>query len=517
MAEPFRTPQGAIWVQPYGPNTDVHWVPCHDLDPLSAPGKTIKDIIRCFKPDHNGWDVLAATENPPEQITGSLTGLIHATADWLEQIIEEGNCPFPFYVNLRHCPPNDSFTGADRTFALRSARVTNEGLTNLAMREEDNISTQQFDFSAWPPVMRFRKLTTGTTAVVEGEGEQATYEECDLNDIAFCNVPRCAGDCGSACPPCTEGVIVADSCGGINGGDPANVWYTLDAGATWHLAAATPFLGEEHIMSVTCFQVEADVTRWVVVRGPVAADPAEIAYSDDLGANWTTVALDTIDNVGAMYGGALFSFDSQHIWLALGGDAAYVFFSDDGGATWDKQFIDALGVYADPLWAIWFSDYETGMAVGEGDTVLVTTDGGINWNTGTGTGTARTLKSVTENGGGGIWWVGDAGGEIHFSNDHGTIWAEREFTSNVTGSYSGVGDIGDIRMHDTLCGFMAHNRAAAAGGVIYRTKNGGRHWEAVPVAANRGINALWDCTLNSAYGAGAEGANGYALVLRASG
>src|SRR5690606_36431684 len=116
--------------------------------------------------------------------------------------------------------------------------------------------------------------------------------------------------------------------------------------------------------------------RVVVARGTTdAGNPAEIAYSDDFGATWTAVNVGSTNAQFAQGPHSLFAYDPYNMWLVAG--SGYIYYSDDGGLTWDTQ--DAGVATSNALHAIHFATDRIGYAVGASDTVLKTEDGGLSW------------------------------------------------------------------------------------------------------------------------------------------
>lgn len=499
MAEPFTSKNWRIWVQPDGPNTDMSLIGCADTDDLEEPGLGINEIIRCFRADGSGWDVLGVTRNPPDPVETTITDLVETTASWLE-LLKEAGCPFPLYFNGRTCPPHDIFPGAARTIAFQSAEIGALTLTGLAMREEDTPTTRAAEITAWPPGINYRSVVAARQTIAEYSA---------LNDIHFCNSIRCAGDCGDAMSPCTVGVAVSDA----PTGSPAvvgDVWYTTDGGATWTATAADPFIAAEDVEAGICFPISDTVTRLLVAREPVVGSPAQVSYSDDWGANWTDVDLGTPDGIGTVHGGALFVLDMYHVWWV--GEEGHVAFSSSGGVAWTMQQVGAGKLTAEDLTGIWFADNEHGMAVGLNDTVLVTADGGVTWALGTATGSGDDLLTVTENEGGGIWWAGDDDAGLWYSTDQGTTWTARVV------AVSAASDIHSIRFVNTLSGWMIESTTGTSGW-LWRTRNGGRDWERLNTVTNRGLKAMHACTPNMAYAVGlpSPAVGGTAVILKANG
>jgi len=482
MAEPFTSKKWAIWVQPDGPNTTLYYLGCHTLDDVSEPKGGIKDLIRCFRADGTGWNIIGSTSNPPDPVTTSVTGLIDTAADWLETIVEAANCPFPLYINGKTCPPYDVFGGAARWYALEHSEISTAGLMGLAHREEDNISEQSFDITAWPPVLRGRAIST----------ERVTFSGTEnLNDIASCSTPRCAGDCGAAVKVCDTMVAVAD-------GDPASadVWISFDHGVSWTATAVDPYLGTTtDLKSVVCFPIDSETTRILVAREGVAGMPMHVYYSDDSGANWTDVTVGGTHDYGAVYGGAMVALDMYHIWLVTtdGVNGSEMWFSDDGGETWTEQ---TLGDDTAFYYAVWFKDDSLGMVVGAADAVETTTDGGTTWGVATATGGGGDLLIVGENAGGNFWWVGTDDGDLYFSdNQAATGWTIRAFPG------SGAGAVYALDWVTQTVGYMAHSPTNATGRV-YRTRNGGVTWELESGTVDGELYSIKACTINEAFTVG---------------
>lgn len=488
----FTTSRGAFFLQKDGPNTKPEYLGCVDLDDIAEPQGAV-NLIRCFRPDGQGWSTKATTQEPPDPVTVTVTDLIEEAASWLEKV----RCPATLFINLSKCGRLDDFTIYDRTFAVNLARITNKGLSQLVRREEDLESLQSFEFAGDPPVLRMWQMTAS---------RQPTLEANDLNDVAFCNDPTCADECGVAMDICEDGIAVADSAGG-SPSVSANVLCTDDGGAdNWGdcFANPHPFGGGEDIMSAVCFPISATETRWLVARAAFTTEPMEVAYSDDGGATWTAVTVGATNNQGANTGSALFAIDRYHIWLVL--DLGYIYFSDDGGVTWTAQ--EEGTVTPNDLNAVWAADELNVMAVGATDTVLFSSDGGSTWSAAAATGGGNALNCVAWSFG--FWWIGDASANLYYSNDNGAAWTGRTQFPNY-----GVGTINDIMFSNELCGFVAWESGANVG-TLYRTRDGGYTWEAITTPTNSGLNALWVCGCNMVYAVG-EAHTGTGFIVRAIG
>lgn len=479
--EGLKADAGSVWVQPDGPNTKPQYLPCHNVGDVARP-KGSKTLDFCPDPARSGhFSKSGSFRGEPGAVTVQVDAKMKQTQDFLEALSEKG-CPFPMHIHKDVCGRRDVFTNHGRTFALSNTDIETDTYTGL--------------FSRTPADNAFGMIQNSLEAdelYISFETEiisQENTETSAFNDIASYNVEQCAGPCGAAQEKCEDMVAVSD----VTAGSPtieADVWYTNDGGGTWQMAAVEPFAGGEDLISVVAFQVGKTTWRWLVAR-EAAAGAMEVAYSDDEGATWTLVEVGAVAALGANYGGALFALNMYYIWLVL--DSGYIYFSSDGGATWAAQ--TEGDVTGNDLNAVWFSDTENGMTVGDGDTVLTTTTGGSTWEDGTATGGGNDLYCVTENAGGDIWWTGDNAGGLYWSNDLGVTWPTTVMNPNPrTFSGSGTGEVKDIQFVTPLHGWMIHDTVAPLGR-LFKTVNGGYDWEKETDVTNTGLNALWACGIN---------------------
>lgn len=480
MPKAITSKQGAVWLQPGGANKPMYFIGCAELDTIDEPKGSI-NLIRCFNPSGDGWKTVATTEEPPDPVTTTLTSLVFPGVSVLDKIYTT----FGLYAFSRAAGRADNFANYVRGSILTDAKVANLSRSGIAMRESDEESTREYSIEAEPPVVEIFDLAVQ---------RQVTTEVNALNDVQY-------SDEGNDTLELGQDVIA--------GGDPtalatADFWITADGGSTWAAAATDPFAADEVIVSLTKFFIDATTIRYLAVRDADAANPLEIAYSDDGGATWTNADVGSTNNQGALDSGALFALNQFHIWLAI--DGGYIYFSEDSGQTWTAQETGVLT--ANDLHAIHFVDEDNGFAVGAADTVLKTTDGGDTWEaaSATGGGNALTSVHVLED----RVWVGDDGGSLWFSEDGGVTWTER---TGWTGSGTG-NEVADVEFYDDYVGFMIHTSAAPVS-TIFVTVNGGYTWRSLTTPTNTGLNALTVVSANIAFAVG-EAQGGTAVILRVS-
>lgn len=489
MAEQFLFARnGALWVQVDGPNTVPEYLGCVDMDAIAEPGGGIDTLLRCFRPDGQGWNTIGATLTAPDPVTTTLTALAARTQSALETI---KNCAANFFVTQSETGRKDTFTNYVRATILGNAYLSDRGLSNLVMRETDGETQMTFGLSAFPPVYRIFKKATSRQSV----GMAAA-----ANALAYLNDIRCASGSSQAQRAGKIGFISGDTSTGSPTGT-ADVYYTTNYGQSWAATAADPFAASEIIAAIAVFAVGANTHRVVVARGTTdAGNPAEIAYSDDDGTTWTNV---DVGSTNAQYVGAaggLFALDQNNIWMVTTG--GYVYKSEDGAVTWSTQ--DAGVATASNLNAVHFADQRAGFAGGASDDVIRTIDGGVSWSAVTDIGASSTVNCIFTLDAQRAW-VGTANGRLYYTTDGGTTWTRRSFSGD------NVGQVKDIKFVSDLIGFMVHDTTGPVGR-IFTTMDGGYTWEAVTTTTNSGLNSLAVLDENNFFVAGEINSGTAALI-----
>lgn len=449
----FLAGQSSIWVQPDGPNTEPKYLGCHGIADVTEP---FGDVTLLYCPDPakvGAFTVKNSFSGEPGAITTSIETDIRKTADYLETI---GRCPVPIYIHKVSCGRRDTFTNFDRSFILRQAKVTQRSMSNVAARNggAEGESTQTFDISA-QFLTRIFNLEANRISVTETE---------DITGIAVCGEDRCAGDCGAEQ---SLGDVVYLSSKALVGSvaNTADVLVSLNGGA-FSTSTADPFGGGEDIQGIVCFKIGKDTTRILVARGTTdAANPAEIAYSDDGGATWTNVNVGSVTGEYVTNGHALFALDRYHIWL--GTDGGRIYFSADAGLTWTLQ--ENAAISATAITGISFYDPLRGFAVYTGGEVASSADGST-WGAVTTSGATLTTD-IHATSAYDVWVAGSNG--LWFSKDSGVTWTMRiNFAA------------GAIDFLDEVFGMAVGSGTNAP---IYMTIDGGYDWQNLPALANSGM------------------------------
>jgi photosystem II stability/assembly factor-like uncharacterized protein len=430
--------QASLWIQPDGPNTEPKYLGCHSVGDITEP-QGDETLLYCPDPAQSGRFVVKNSfTGEPGAITTAIETDLRKTADLLEDI---GKCGLPIYIHKVSCGRRDVFTNYDRTFVLNPAKVTSRSLGAVASRDPGNEaeSTQSFDLSALSLIRAF-PLQASRVSI---------SDTSDITGIALCGEERCEGDCGAA-QKVSDYIYLATRALAASAANVANVLVSIK-GAAFAATAGDPFAAGEDIRGIVCFRVGRDTIRVLVARGETdGGNPAEIAYSDDNGATWTNV------NVGATNGEfvsnshALFALDRYHIWLGSSGGRIY--FSKDGGATWTLQ--ENAVISATAIHGITFTDPDIGFAVYTGGQVAKTTDGsqtGATWSAATVSGSAAALDihSISQF----FVWVAGSDG-LFYSHDAGVTWAERG--AYVIGAIDFLNELEGIAVGSAASGLIYH-------------------------------------------------------------
>jgi len=315
--------------------------------------------------------------------------------------------------------------------------------------------------------------------------QQTVPTQQDIHDIAF--VPEECGDrCGRRIRMGYEGYAGQDTLGYLVGD---NMLQTADAGAVWAATATDPFAGARAVM---CMLIVETATGYRIIAGggTEAGQPAAVAYSDDLGATWTTI---TMGNVAGQSVNGICRDILGRMWVCCSGGDVYR--SNNLAMTW--VLMHNHTETAQDLNGITFPTQNIGFSVGDNNAVIMTEDAGANWDLLGGPAGGIDLTSVDYNRTAYIF-ISAADGTLHRSIDYGANWVEV--------LDMGAGTINRVRFDDKLkyFGGLVWNNAAGVGSFM-RSEDGGVTWMAWDTPANTGLNSLFFCDTNMIYIAGDAG------------
>ena len=459
--------EGAVWMQPNGPNTAPQYLGCFDVGDIDEPLGDLT-LVYCTDPSGpNKWKAVGSYQGEPGAIKTSLKTKMRKTAAFLEL----QKCPYPLYVNHVSCGRMDVFNNWDRSFILEQTWTNARKTSGIAssVPGDQKESELAFDVSA-ETLLRAFELTAARDAIAETE---------DITDITSCNSESCGDDCGAAVNA-GDSLFVGSKVLAGSAVNTADMWYSTDAGASWTIGLTDPFIAGEVIIAIRCVQKDKNTTRILVARGTTdAGNPAEVRYSDDGGLTWTTANLGSTVGTYCLGPKSLFVLDFYHIWAVT--TTGGIYFSSDGGATFTVQ---GAGITVQNLWAIVFSDTLHGYAVGAANAIVKTTDGGVTWTVVTGpAANAAVIASSLEVISYYKVWVAYANGTLYYTLNGGTTWTQRLF-----GATGGV--VPYVEFYDEYFGVLINNLTAVTQGSVWYTINGGYDWKQIVCPTNLGLNSL---------------------------
>ena len=493
----FSNKDSRTWVQEDGVGEDFVLFGCHALTNWSRDfGETT--YIKCKSADEYGkFDIKETIAGAPGEPTFTVEAFTSEEEDYLLSL----ECPIDWQVHLGSCSSPSDYTGFKKIRQFYRSSVTSQSEANLDFIGEEEFSDIRLsvEFSSEEMV----EIVQVTVA----KSKNGVTEAQGFNDIAMLRSARCEGDCGAEIKACYWGVAVADSNYGVA---TANVWVTTDRGVTWTVAAVDPFSATDANLS-SCVILAGEVApRIIVFRGNVSGlYGARASISDDWGASWTEVDMGGV--VDGSNVNSAFAYSSGLIMAV--GNAGYIWYAEDQGASWTEITGTTTGVAVE-LWDIHTPDGVTIYAVGDGNTVIKSTEGidGAWANPdgpADGTEALFTVQAPTQYRviiGGEI----DAGDDcLWISQDGTTTYADNDFT----GSTTALGQVRRVRLSDKAelnHMVMIHglnNGATRRWGpgtnfYFFRTLDGGAQWLRENLITNSGLNGLSVCNINRAFAAG---------------
>ena len=462
--KPFLAGESSIWVQKDGPNTEPLYLGCHEVGDIPEPkGDSTK--LWCPDPSQVGKFVPKKTYRGEPGVTSTtITTDVRKTADYLEDLMERG-CPFPIFIHKTSCGRRDVFTNFDRSFVLRNADITNSTLSKLSARDPANEgeSTQSYDLST-EEVLRVYNMEVSRVSLTESE---------DVTGFAVAGEARCEGSCGASQKPEDDLFISSKALVG-SASNTADVLRSLNGGV-WTATSADPLGAAMDIQGIVAINMGRGVVRILVTNGKTqVSHPAEVSYSDDNGATWTTAH---VGSVNTEYITSIEALDRYNIWI--GTDQGRIYFSSDAGVNWTLQ--ENAVISATDIISISAYDQDNVMALYTGGEVASTSDGST-WTelTESGLTVATGIKMISTYS---AWAVGAQG--MFYTIDGGETWNQRNSTA-----------IGAVDFLNEMFGIAV---GSASNGLVYMTINGGFDWQALPAIANAGFTFVKVMSTKLAY------------------
>lgn len=407
----YKRGQGYVWIQPNGPGTPYLYLNCAGLDGVQKNEGNVTPLYCKDEAQAGRFRVRDTVQGEPSPVTTSLQVPLGRAANYLFGL----KCPFNLQVRFTTCERPDDPTNYEKIVHLENVKVTQRQSDALAARKpgDDNEVLQTLQLSA-ADMFEVNSVLASRQNIAETEA---------LTDVTFDDAIVCESNCGPARSACTNGYISSNA---AIYAAKAQIWKTTNGGGTWAATVADPAAVSENLSSVVM-----KGTRVIASRGSSdAGNPAEVFYSDDGGATWTAVNVGTTN---AQTIQRLFWLARPYLWAVL--NSGYIAFSDDGGLSWAVQ--DAGSATTQSLNDVDFVNSRVGAAVGASNAMVVTNDGGISWTalTGPAVGVVLNAVDVVDEA---TYFVAAANGNLYKTADKGVTWTALTFSGAGVGNVKDV-------------------------------------------------------------------------------
>ncbi len=146
---------GAIFVQPDGPGTQMVFLGCHQIEGIDEP---LGDYTISYCADvskNKKWVTVSEIVSPSGVINLSISEDMTSALSYLTEI----ECPFPLYVTFTTYGRKDVFENGVLTFIVDVKEVTNRTIDNVVLIESDERIMQTLSLASVPPIIEVRSLS----------------------------------------------------------------------------------------------------------------------------------------------------------------------------------------------------------------------------------------------------------------------------------------------------------------------------------------------------------------------
>lgn len=424
-----------------------------------------------------------------------LTSLYPLDARSLFLKLATRGCDNDIQIHMGNCQdPKDFNGGWTKILTIEAARPTSYSTEALgALDPSERALVHETIPTTGETAYEIFRINFARQADVQLTREAMDVDIVDAINCGLCGLPSDG----------TSKIFALENFAAGSPGANAQIVYTLDGGKTYlestigSLGAAQ---GARRLTGVGSLLVVASDDTDSLHYIPFSALAAGGS------GVWTAMAVGFVATKGPR---DLFSLGSTLTWFV--GEGGYIYFSSDVTAGVTVQ--DAGTLTIQNLNGVHGADSQNLVAVGDGNIVLYTTNGGNTWAGAPGGGPAPGvalncvfMRTSLE------WWVGGANGRLYYTRNAGASWTEKAFPGG------GSGQVRDVAFASRQVGYLAFD-GATGGGKILRTISGGNSWYVAPegtgvIPANVRINQLAATPddVNVVYGAGLSTATDGILI-----
>lgn len=434
--------------------SEAVYVACVGIDGLTQDGGEVNKI-ECPNPNGYGYKEIGVYRGEIGRMTTTFTGRLSLSELSLFRDMFDSDCPVDAHVHWGACTELDNFNQYSIAWVMRNVYITNWGTDPIiAMQSADrNTVNETVDVS----IGEFFQIKSQLIYAQRHAGMTSTGT---IVDAVVCGRRSCASD---LCPPsrgCDKMyVLMSDH----------RIEYTSDNGATWTsilIPIANRGVGPLGIAcsgrNVVVFYADGVVVSIsrgdidLIRVGAVLASVTWLWRSSDLGFNIVAFA----DGAGANIGAMLILDDVGGLWRSADRNdpsCGVTKLDDAGTAVFNAAHAnDGVLVAVGDDGAVY--SYRQGSAFAQALDLPTAAD--LN---------TVIVKSAAN------WLVGGAAGELWCTNDSGLTWTRVCFPGYNAATPPIVTD---------LCMSNQHVLWMAAGGVIYRSIDGGGSWTLEPNSEN---------------------------------
>lgn len=402
------------------------------------------------------------------------------------------NCPFSQRARYQTCGEREDIRAYDPLMlSYCSVEIQSKSYDDLVVVSPDDDDEILVTSSAVADYeYEVRRIAPGRTGTAATLGDQA------INDIEYCDSPKCAGYCGPASDGCAiiYGVTAADNAPYAAPNLVKGVKNLTTGVITW---TVTPILG----LNGAAENIECGGKRIGVTSNVDSAFIYNDSPTQDQN-EWNKVVLTRAPSTNH---NALFKRTTNEWWLGCVG--GYVLKSVDGGLTWNEAHSATLTTQT--INAVFAYDKDLIVAGGNNGVMLLSLDGGQTWVniTETSTTSANILDIVIPPNRSKEIYIGTNNGRIYRSTDQGQNFSRVAFDGDS------VGTVDDIDFCGPCAGdvmFILHNDAGPRARILRDLSGGagGNDVEIVmdftqTIAGGIDLNALACCDPNEVIAAGA--------------
>ena len=254
-----------------------------------------------------------------------------------------------------------------------------------------------------------------------------------------------------------ESVFFPDSNTGYIVGTGGTIMKTTNGGSSWTFPSGITY-PDMYFYSVYF----SDANTGYIVGIPGISNTCKILKTINGGIDWYSLSYGTAHQL------KIFFTDANTGYAAgdrLPGLSGIIFKTSDSGNTWYGQ---SVGSGESSLYAVFFPNPDTGIAVGYHGIIKKTTNAGLSWDDQV-SGTTNNLLSVYFNDANNGYAVGSQGTILKTTNG-GTTWI------NINPPQSFLDEFNAVYFTDTNTGYVVGRKMPGLYGVILKTTDGGENW-----------------------------------------